>query len=240
MNLNISAKQRPWFHRLPKRNRPFTNIRNNLFLFDNTNDSRHLSRSYFRRRVTISLRRSSRPGPFQLEEREKRRNGERFRPTRHRSTTTPPGFKEMMSMIYSKCTYTKREEGLGSNPPDSPKWSKRRPKIEQLFVRKIRDGPSLQLRCSRLLCMRTMSFLHHWHSRLPRADFRRWVLQSRRDVSALVIICPIRACVCVMDGVLKYPWQNVDSRIFPFAIVTFFVVVAGSTCRWSLSSHDKY
>ena len=58
MNLNISAKQRPWFHRLPKRNRPFTNIRNNLFLFDKTNDSRHLSRSYFRRRVTISLRRS--------------------------------------------------------------------------------------------------------------------------------------------------------------------------------------
>ena len=69
MNLNISAKQRPWFHRLPKRNRPFTNIRNNLFLFDKTNDSRHLSRSYFRRRVTISLRRSSRP--FQLEERER-------------------------------------------------------------------------------------------------------------------------------------------------------------------------
>ena len=160
MNRNISAKQRAWFHRLPKRNRPFTNIRNNLFFFDNTNDSRHLSRSYFRRRITISLRRSSRPGPFQLEERE--RNGkqsERFGPTRHRS---PLGFKEMMSMIYSKCIYTKggEEEGLGSNPPDWPKWSKRRPRIEQLFVRKRRDGPSLRLRCSRLLCKRTMSFLH--------------------------------------------------------------------------------
>ena len=52
------------------------------------------------------------------------------------------------------------------------------------------------------------------------------MLQSSRDVSALVIICPTRACVCVLDGVLKYPRQNVDGRIFPFAFVSFLLLLS--------------